>query len=194
MSKPVKELLRKEISRRLQGRKELAVVSVVGINGIKTNRLRGDLQRKGIEVLVVKNAMARQAFTDMDMGAAAALLEGPCALAYGGESVVDLVREVLGRVKDLPTLRVKGAYMEGEVYGPDRVVALSKFPTRIEALGALSLIATTPGSKLVGAILSPGGILAGILKTIEEKQKDAEEPKDAEELQAAAEPQAPPAM
>ncbi|NLF33028.1 MAG: 50S ribosomal protein L10 [Planctomycetes bacterium] len=170
MSKPVKNLIRKEIGRRLEGVSDVAVVSVIGIDGNTNNRLRGELLDKGIHVMVVKNSMARQAFEDLGLGAAGDLLDGPCAVAYGAESVVDVVREILDRAKQIPELSVKGAYMDGEVFaGPARVAELSKFPTRIEALGKLSGAALGPGSKLAGALIGPGGVIAGILKALEER-------------------------
>lgn len=172
MSKPVKNLLRKEIAKRLDGVRDVAVVSVVGIDGNTNNRLRGELLEKGIRVMVVKNAMGRQAFEDMGLGPAAHLLNGPCAIAFGGESVVDIVREIVA--KAIPELKVKGAYMEGEVFGPERVDELSKYPTRAEALGNISCAATSPGANLVGALIGPGGVIAGILKTLEERGEGGE--------------------
>lgn len=169
MSKNVKSLLRKEIINRLDGVQDLAVVSVVGVDGVTNNRLRGELDQKGIRLLVVKNAMARQALAELKLEKAGELLTGPSALAFGGESVVDVVRELMDKAKAIPQLQVRGALMEGETFGPERVEELSKYPTRIEALGRLSAIATAPGSKLVGAVMGPGSVIAGLLKAIEEK-------------------------
>ncbi len=180
MSKPVKKLMEREIGSRLDGVQDLAVVSVVGVDGVTNNNFRGELLEKGIKVMVVKNAMAKRAFAQVGLADAADLLEGPCALAFGGESVVAVVREFLDRKKEIPALEVKGAYMEGEVFGPDRVVELSKYPTLSEALGNLSRAVTSPGSNLAGAVVGPGGIIASIVKTIEEKHADADAGADAD--------------
>ncbi|MFW6154535.1 MAG: 50S ribosomal protein L10 [Planctomycetota bacterium] len=174
MSKPVKSLLRKEFGRRLEGVTDMAVVSVIGIDGNTNNRLRGELLDKGIHVMVVKNAMARQAFNDLGIGAVGELLDGPCAVAYGADSVVDVVREIVGRAREIPELSVKGAYMDGELYaGPERVEQLSKFPTRGEALGKLAGAARGPGAKIAGALIGPGGVIAGVLKALEERGETA---------------------
>lgn len=169
MSKPVKQMLRREIVRRLANTRELAVVSVVGIDGVANNKLRGDLRGKSIRVMVVRNAMARQAFEEVGLSAAGRLLEGPCALAFGAESVVDLVRALLERAKTNPQLKVQGALMEGEVFGAERIEELSKYPTRVEALGNLARAILSPGGRLVSAAMGPGSVIAGILKAIEEK-------------------------
>jgi large subunit ribosomal protein L10 len=176
MSKPVKQMLRREIVSRLKEVQELAVVSVIGIGGVANNKMRGDLRGKGIRVMIVRNAMARQAFSELGLEKAASLLEGPCALAYGGESVVDLVRIMMDKAKTAPQLKVKGALMEGEVFGPDRVEELSKYPTRLEALSNLSGALLAPGGKMLSAALGPGRIIGSILKAIEEKAPKGEEP------------------
>ena len=64
MSKPVKALLRKELVRRLTGVDSLAVLSLVGIDGVTNNRLRQELLAKDVRVTVVKNSIARQAFKE----------------------------------------------------------------------------------------------------------------------------------
>ena len=176
MSKPVKQMLRREIVRRLQEVKELAVVSVTGIGGVANNKMRGDLRGKGIRVMIVRNAMARQAFDELGLEKAASLLEGPCALAYGGESVVDLVRTMLDKAKTAPQLKVKGALMEGEIFGAERIEELSKYPTRGEALSNLSGALLAPGGKLLAATLGPGRIIGSLLKAIEEKAPKDESP------------------
>jgi ribosomal protein L10 len=65
---------------------------------------------------------------------------------------------------------VDGSVMKGD----NKVVELSKMPTRVELQGQIVQIALTPGSKLAGAILSQGSAIAGCLKTlIENKEKEA---------------------
>jgi len=166
MSKPVKQLLRKELAGRLSGADALVVVSLMGVGGVANNRLRGELRAKGIHLTVVKNAIARQALSDVGLSVAGELLEGPCALATGGEGVVTVVRELLNAAKTAPTLEVRGALMEGEVFGPDRVVELSKYPTREEAVANIVLLARSPGARLAGALLGPGGRIGGALKAM----------------------------
>jgi large subunit ribosomal protein L10 len=178
MSKPVKEMLRREIIRRLKEVQDLAVVSVTGIGGVANNKLRGDLRGQGIRVMMVRNALARQAFSELGLEKAASLLDGPCALAYGSQSVVDLVRAMMDKAKTAPQLKVKGALMEGEIFGPERVEELSKYPTRIEALGKLSGALLAPGGNILSAALGPGRIIGGLLKAIEEKAPKGPEAAD----------------
>ena len=113
MSKPLKELVRKELIRRFQGLTSLAVVGFTGLDGNATNAIRGRLRGKDIHMTVVKNSLARQAFQELGLAAAVDLLDGPCAIAYGQESVVTVVRELLEIHREFPKLIVKAAVLEG---------------------------------------------------------------------------------
>ncbi len=169
MSKPVKELIRKNIEAKFVGVTSLAVVGFAGLDAVSTNRIRGRLLEKDIRLSVVKNSIARQAFKAVGLDVACDLLDGPCAIAYGGDNVVTIVRELLDIAKESPSLTVKAALLEGEPFTQDRIDELSKFPTREEAISRLVSCALSPGSKLAGCLIGPSGKLASILKTIEER-------------------------
>ncbi len=169
MSKPVKELLRKELINRLEGVDSLAIVDLTGIDGQTNYLIRGRLRDKGISLTVVKNSLARQAFKLVGLDSACELLDGPCALVCGGDSVVDVVRELLDIGTETEQLEVKGAVLEGEAYGADRIAELSKYPTRDEALANVVACALAPGARLAGALKGPAGKIAALIKAIEEK-------------------------
>ncbi len=198
MSKPIKELVKKELVKRLDGVSSLAVVGFTGIDAVTTGIIRNKLREKNIRLAVVKNAIARQAFKSLGLEGAETMLDGPCALAYGGDSVVTVVRELLeiGK-KEAPKLTVKAALLDGDIFGTDRIEALSKYPTRTEAIGRVASAILSPGSVLAGCLIGPSSKLAGILKAIEEKKKSepaaAEAPSEAPAAPVAEAPSAPPA-
>ena len=176
MSKPVKELVRNELMKRFQGIDSLAVVGFTGLDAITTHGVRGRLREKGVRMTVVKNSVARQAFKQMGLQKAAEMLDGPCAIAYSPDpkiGVVSVVRALLDVAKDSPKLTVKAALLEGEIFASERIQELSTFPTRDEALGQLAALLLAPGRKLAACLIGPGGKVAAILKTIEEKRKEA---------------------
>jgi large subunit ribosomal protein L10 len=169
MSKPVKELVRKELMKRLDGVSSLAVIGFTGLDAVSTHKVRSNLVKKDIHVTVVKNALAKQAFKELGLTSASELLEGPCAIAYGSDSVVSVVRALIELGKEAKALTIKGAVMEGTVFRQADIDALSKYPTRGEAVSNLVAAVLSPGRKLAAAILAPGSKLASLLKTIEEK-------------------------
>ena len=172
MSKPIKDLIRKELVGRFEGVTSLAVVGFSGLDAISTHMVRGRLAEKNISMTVVKNSIARNAFKSVGLDSAAGVLEGPCAVAFGADSVVEVVRTLLDVAKDAPKLTVKAALMDGEVFGADRIEELSKYPTREEAIGRAVSCILAGGSKLAGCLIGPGSKISSILKTIEEKAGD----------------------
>ncbi len=176
MSKPVKQLIRKELAGRFEGLQSIAICGLTGVDAVKTNHIRGRLREKDIRLTMVKNSVARQAFLDVGLEAAADLLDGPCAVAYGGDSVVTVVRELLEIKKEAPSLTVKAAVLEGDVFdSEEEVKRLSKFPTREEAIAELLGTVLSPASNLAACLVAPGADLAGILKKIEEDQDEGGE-------------------
>ena len=179
MSKFIKELMAKDLQKRFGELTEFLVVSTIGIEGNDNNEMRGALLEKGIKVSIVKNSVMRQALTALERTEVAELFAvGPCAIAYGGDSVVDVAKEIENWAKKLKTLQVKGAYIDGEVLGADTAKELSKMLNRAELQGQVVLLALSPGQKIAGAIAGPASYIAGCIKTI----ADAE---NAEEVEAA---------
>jgi large subunit ribosomal protein L10 len=147
MSKPVKEMIMADYKRRFEDLDGALILDIRGVEANANNALRLGLAEKNIRVTVIKNTLAKKAFADTKLQALAPALEGPSALAYGADSVVDLARELVEWAKKVKELDLKGAVLDGEYYDGAEVVQLILSPAR-QAIGA----ATAPGSKLLGII------------------------------------------
>lgn len=175
MSKVVKDLIINEYRREFNGVADALLVDIRELKADQNIELRKGLRSKGIRVTVVRNALAAKAFDGTALSPLDSLLTGPSAIVYGGETVIDVAREVMTFAKKLKKLELKGAILDGEVFkGKAGVEALSKYPTRTEALGQAVQLVLSPGASLVGAVVGPGGAIASILKTIEEKLEKGE--------------------
>ena len=95
MSKYVKQLVTRDIQRRLEGVNDAVLVCCTGLDAIATNELRGELAEKDINMYVVKNSLARRATEGTSLAPAFEGASGPIAICYGGTDFVSLVKEVV---------------------------------------------------------------------------------------------------
>lgn len=174
MSYFVKTLIQSEYTTKFADTREFVVIDTTGINGVDNNVMRGALKEKGIHLTVVKNTLMRRTVESMDMPSAGNLFgSGPCTVAYGGESVVDIAKEIVEWSKKLNVIRLKGAYVDGTMVNGEGVKELSKLPSRAELQGQVVQLAMSPGARLAGAIAGPAGRIAGCIKTLAEKLEEA---------------------
>lgn len=175
MSKPVKEMIIKEYQSRFGDLEGALVVDIRGIEANDNNNLRGDLAKQNIRITVVKNTLAAKALEGTALEPLAPALDGPAALAYGAETVVDVARALVDWAKKIKHLSLRGAVLDGEYFdGNAGVKRLSAFPTRDEAQAKAVLLVLTPGGNLVKAATSPGSNIMGIVKEIEERLEKGE--------------------
>ena len=179
MSKQVKEIIMRDYTSRIgDDAGEIGDVMLIDIRSVKgtdTTKLRATLRKKDIHVTMVRNSLARKVFKGTGLESMSDMLEGSTAIAYGGQSVVEVAREIIAAIAKLPKVELKGAILDGILFkGKAGVTELSKFPTKDEAIGQAITLIVSPGKKLVGQIQGPGSALAGIIKAIEEKLEKGE--------------------
>jgi large subunit ribosomal protein L10 len=175
MSYFVKSLVRDEYESKFDGVKEFVVVNMTGTSGVDNNILRGELKKKGIRMTVVKNSLMRLALQKLEMGGACPVFgSGPCTVAYGGDSAVDVAKELVNWSKKLKTLEFRGAFVDGVVLDAAGAKELSKMPNRAQLQGQVAQLILSPGAAVAGALLGPGGVIAGCVKSVIEKlEKEA---------------------
>ena len=175
MSKPVKELILADYKKRFDDVEAALVIDVRGMDANDNNALRLDLASKDIRVTIVKNSLARKAFAGTGLEPIIGSLQGPSALAYGAESVVDVAREMVAWARKLEHLELRAAVLDGELFeGQAGVARLSQYPTRLEAQARVVQLVLTPAATLVAAMLGPPSGILSIVKEIERRLSDEE--------------------
>jgi large subunit ribosomal protein L10 len=175
MSKPVKEMIVSEYKRRFQDVNNALIIDIRGIEANTNNELRVDLLRKDIRITVLKNSLARKAFEDTALEPLSSHLDGPAALAFGGDSVVEVARNLVTWAKKITDLELKAAVLDGERFdGAEGVKRLSEFPTKDEAQATVVQLVLSPGGRVVAGATAPGSGLAGIIKELGERLERGE--------------------
>lgn len=175
MSKLVKDMITKELQLRYAQLNSALWLEVIGVDGVATNKLRGELRARQMRIEVVKNSLFKRAIGDGPLKPLADALGGPAAIVTGGDSLIDVAKLIEEWLPKAKGLKLKGAVLEGEWLDESRVVGLSKMPTKRDLQAKVAAIILSPGANVAGAIDSVGGRLAGALKTLVEQLEAGEE-------------------
>lgn len=163
MSKAIKDMLVDDLKARLREVGDVVVVSLGKLDAQKTTQLRQTLRKKQIHLQLVKNSLAQRAVAGTPLAPALEKAAGMLALAWGGEDVVDLAKELdrLAGVKEFEGFECRGGALDGSRLEAADVKRVAKWPTRGEQLSVLSGQISSLASVLAGQITSAGGVLAG---------------------------------
>lgn len=176
MSKLVKNLVVEELKNRYGELDSAAVVRIIGLNAVSNNNLRRRLHNKKIDVHVVKNSLARVALKGRPLEPLAASLDGPVAMVTGGESIIDVAKELLAisLEKEYAKIELKFGIIEGDkdLVSVERIAQMKG---RSQMQGDVLGCAIGPARKLVGCFAGPAGRVVGCLKTIADRE-EAEAP------------------
>ena len=169
MSRAVKSLMIDSIRRELADCREVIVLDVSKLDGVASNQLRLALRKKNIRMLGVKNAVAKKACREFGLTGIEHSLVGASTLAFGGDDIVFLSRELVQWTDKIKLLEIRGGAIGETPLNNTDVNTLSKSPGRRELLGhVVSSIISQAGrvSSMVSAI---GSRLAGQVKMLADR-------------------------
>ncbi len=172
MSKAVKKMMLDDLRKKLDGRRDFLVLDLSKMDAVANNEMRLELAQKGITLLGIKNRLLQVILRDAGVDELDGPLSGPSTLAWGGEDIVGLSREMATWAKKITEVEIKGAAVDGQGVDSAGVTDISKGPSRLELIGQLVGLVLSPGAQLAGALLGPGGTLSGQMKALAEKDNE----------------------
>ncbi len=148
------------------------VTDISGFTVEMVNQLRRTCFRRDVKIKVVKNTLLKRAMdqAELDYSELYPALVGNTSimLANTGNLPARLIKEF--RTKNQKPL-LKAAFIEQTVYlGDDQLEALCNVKSREELIGDLVALLQSPARNVISALQSSGGKLAGIVKTLSEKE------------------------
>lgn len=136
------------------------------------NRFRGLCYKRGVEFKVVKNTLLQKAMESLNDGYTPLFpaLKGPTSIMFAeqGNIPARLLKEFRQGGTDKPLL--KAAYIDSAIYtGDDQLDALTSIKSKEELIAGLIYTLQSPARNVISALQSSGGKLAGIVKTLQER-------------------------
>jgi large subunit ribosomal protein L10 len=152
----------------------LYITDVSGLNAANTSALRRVCFDKGIKLVVTKNTLLKKAFERAngnyeDLYGA---LKTPTAVMFSteGSTPAKLIKEFRKKSK-LERPALKAAYVEESVYvGAEMLDTLVAIKTKYELIGDVVALLQSPAKNVISALQSGGQTIAGLVKTLSEKE------------------------
>ncbi len=151
--KAQKALTVQEITERLRASSTAVLADYRGMTVSQMQDLRQKLRGGGVEMLVVKNTLARRAAQAAGYGALGPELVGPIAMLFAGEDVSAPARVLAEYIRLNRKMAIKAGLLEGQLIKAETVAELADLPSR-EVLV----------SRLLGVLQAPLGNLASVLQ------------------------------
>jgi large subunit ribosomal protein L10 len=173
MTRTDKSSLINELKEKFENNSFFYVTDSSSLTVEKINKLRRICFEKGVEVKVVKNALAIKAMEEYaesrNFNAIFDAFKGQSTILFSdnGKLPATIIKEFRGK-DSKPAL--KAAYIDADVfYGDDQLDFLLKLKTKNELVGDIIGILQSPAKNVISALKSGGSTLAGVLKTLEER-------------------------
>lgn len=142
-----------ELSEKME-RSQLAVVADYrGFNVADLSTLRAKLRENGAELVVAKNTLLRLAARNTGKGGLEPNLEGPTAVVFAYDDVAKVAKVLLDASKvTARPLKVKGGLLGFSPIQADGLDAVTKLPSREQALASIVGGVAAPVSGVVGVL------------------------------------------
>mgnify|MGYP001376566367 FL=1 len=173
MNKNEKQLMIDDLSKRLDDNNVIYITDISDLDAVTTSALRRQCFAKNIKLSVVKNTLLKKAMENVqgkDFTELYDVLPGPTAIMLSdtGNLPAKLIKD-FRKKNDKPVL--KGAFVEESVYvGDEQLNSLVDIKSKDELLGEIVGLLQSPAKNVISALTSSKSTIAGLVKTLSEKE------------------------
>ena len=126
----IKETSSNRIKDIYKSSKGFLIVRYSGVSSPDMSILRKSLKSTGVDMLVVKNSVARRAMKDLGLEQLLATVEAPCGMIFFKDEPVQASKVLCDFNKEKDKLVFAGGYLNDKLLAKEDIVAMSKLPSR----------------------------------------------------------------
>ncbi len=172
MTREEKSKVIADLTTQLGDNTNIYLADISGLDAGTTSNLRRACFKAGVKLAVVKNTLLSKAMdaSEKEFAELPEVLKGNTAIMFSetGNAPAKVIKE-FRKKSEKPLL--KGAFIEEAIYvGDDQLDALVDIKSREELIGEIVGLLQSPAKNVISALKSGGGTLAGIIKTLSEKE------------------------
>lgn len=171
MKREDKNLIIGNIEAELKKVPHFYLTDISGLNAERTSALRRLCFEKNVTLLVVKNKFFEKALqrTGTDFSGLYPVLKGSTSVIFSEKN--NLPAQIIKEFrKNNPKPILKAAYVEESIYiGENQLENLLKIKSKEELVGDIIFMLQSPMKTVVSQLKSGGNIIAGVVKTLQEK-------------------------
>ena len=172
MTREEKSQVIEELTGQLAENANIYLADISGLNAGTTSDLRRACYKANVSLAVVKNTLLEKAMeaSEKDFGELPSVLKGNTSVMYSetGNAPAKVIK-AFRKKAEKPLL--KGAFIEEAVYiGDEQLDMLVDIKSKEELIGEIIGLLQSPAKNVISALKSGGGTIAGIIKTLSEKE------------------------
>ena len=172
MARPEKVAEVQAITERLEAAQSIVLADYTGLTVQQMTEFRVKCRENQIDCRVVKNRLAMIACDNANNVALKDHFKGPTAILFGPESQVEPAKVAVAFAKENKAMEIKGGYVDGQYLDADKVMVLSKIPSRDELLAKMMGSINSPATGLTMAL---NGVASGLTRCIDAMAKQKAE-------------------
>ncbi|QPC82314.1 50S ribosomal protein L10 [Phototrophicus methaneseepsis] len=153
----------------LEASNGISIVRTQGMSVPRVQTLRKVILDAGGQYVVAKNTLITKAMEQKGWIVPEELLAGPTGIVFGKDNFPGVVKAILGHIKDvdLPEeqFSLSGGVLGGsDIFGADRVEAISNMPTLPELQAQILGLLVQPAQNLVSVLHAANGGIVNVLQ------------------------------
>ncbi len=165
-----------EYGQLLQNTSGFILTSYSGLSVGQLHDLRLRLRENNAHYVVTRNNLFKLALRASDLPVPEDLLQGPVATAFANGDMPGMAKTLLAFRDDYEDLFVvKGGIMDGELLGPEEIVALSRLPSLDELRASLAGLLVQPAAGIAGVLNAATIDIVNVLQAYVQENTETEE-------------------